>query len=339
MAYNRRYRNNKNSKKRLSKKDWRNIVITIVVVLLTFGVISGVATLFDSETKTVHPLFVVGGIDDTNGEHVDTEGSIYTKDAFECKGLAVQLDFDAHITYQAFFYDNLDNYISASPVYDQGAELDVPENAVYARLEVTPIWEEINVDEEADTDAEADEDAEPENVIKWYDVSKYANQLTITVLNEQGNDEENAEDKEAEETCAEHNYVVGACSNCGDQLTNLFSADKWTSTQYYSNGSLISAGDTDPYALANIEENIIVKPGDVVQSNILFYTTSYNNASCIRVAGFDADGNWVSDVLTPSSTVTEAGFVVPEGIYQLNIPLWADQLESGEEIYIYVWEK
>ena len=102
---------------------------------------------------------------------------------------------------------------------------------------------------------------------------------------------------------------------------------------------MISAGETDPYALANIEENIMVKPGDVVQSNILFYTTSYNNASCIRVAGFDADGNWVADVLTPQSTVTEAGFVVPEGIYQLNIPLWADQLESGEEIYIYVWEK
>lgn len=323
----------------MSKKDWKNLLITIVVVILTLTLVSGVTTLFKADTKTIHPVFTVGGIDETNGEHVDTEGSIYTKDAFECKGLAVQLDFDSHVTYQAFFYDNLDNYISASPVYDQGAELDVPEDAVYARLEVTPIWEEINVDEEADTDTEADEDAEPENVIKWYDVSKYANQLTITVLNEQGNDEENAEDKEAEETCAEHNYVVGTCSNCGDKLTNLFSADKWTSTQYYSNGSLISAGDTDPYALANIEENIMVKPGDVVQSNILFYTTSYNNASCIRVAGFDADGNWVADVLTPASIVTEAGFVVPEGIYQLNIPIWADQLESGEEIYIYVWEK
>lgn len=323
----------------MSKKDWKNLLITVVVVILTLTLVSGTTTLFKADTKTIHPVFTVGGIDEYNGEHVDTEGSIYTKNAFECKGLAVQLDFDSHVTYQAFFYDDLDNFISASPVYEQGAELEVPEEAVYARLEVTPIWEEINVDKEADEDAEADDDAEPENVIKWYDVSKYANQLTITVLNEQGNDEENAEDKEAEETCAEHNYVVGTCSNCGDKLTNLFSADKWTSTQYYSNGSLISAGETDPYALANIEENIMVKPGDVVQSNILFYTTSYNNASCIRVAGFDADGNWVADVLTPQSTVTEAGFVVPEGIYQLNIPLWADQLESGEEIYIYVWEK
>ena len=320
----------------MSKKDWKNLLITVVVVILTLTLVSGAATLFKADTKTIHPVFTVGGIDEVNGEHVDTEGSIYTRNAFECKGLAVQLDFDSHVTYQAFFYDDLDNYISASPIYDEGAELDVPENAVYARLEVTPIWEEINVDEEADTEA----DEEPENVIKWYDVSKYADQLTITVLKEQGNDEEAADDEAgAEETCVEHNYVVGTCSNCGDQLTNLFSADKWTSTQYYSNGSLISAGETDPYALANIEENIMVKPGDVVQSNILFYTTSYNNASCIRVAGFDADGNWVADVLTPSSTVTEAGFVVPEGIYQLNIPLWADQLESGEEIYIYVWEK
>ena len=137
----------------------------------------------------------------------------------------------------------------------------------------------------------------------------------------------------------EHEYVIGKCSSCGDQLTNLFSVDKWSSTKYYSNGSLISAGETSPYALANIEENISVKPGDIVQSNILFYKTSYNGASCIRVAGFDADGNWVKDVLTPASVVTKAGFIVPEGIYQLNIPIWADQLTSGQEIYIYVWEK
>lgn len=167
MAYNRRYRNNKNSKKRLSKKDWRNIVITIVVALLTFGVISGVATLFDSETKTVHPLFIVGGIDETTGEHLETDGSIYTRDSFDCEGLAVELDFDAHVTYQVFYYDELDNFISASSVYEKGAELDIPENAVAARIVVTPVWAELNVEED-------------EQVIEWYDVAKYANQLKIT---------------------------------------------------------------------------------------------------------------------------------------------------------------
>ena len=146
----RKYNRKRGYKKPLmSKRDWKNLLITAVVAILTLTLVSGVTTLFKADTKTIHPVFIVGGIDEYNGEHVDTKGSIYTKDAFECKGLAVQLDFDSHVTYQAFFYDNLDNFISASPVYEKGAELDVPEDAVYARLEVTPIWEEINIDDEA----------------------------------------------------------------------------------------------------------------------------------------------------------------------------------------------
>ena len=309
---------------KLKYKTRRTLTQILSIVLLCavgFGAIMGISALskkLNEETTVIHPSFEVGGLG-ADGKYVDTDESIYTKDSFECLGLEVKLDFDSNVTYQAFYYDELDKFISATPVYEESLQLSVPENATYARLVVTPIW--------------ADDVEDEDRVCHWYDVFKYANQLEITVFKDQGD-----EDAEENVTC-EHNYVIGKCSECGHQLTNLFSVDKWTSSDYYSNGSLISSGDTDPYALANIEENIMVKPGDVVQSNILFYNTSYNNASCIRVAGFDADGNWVKDVLTPSSTVTEAGFVVPDGIYQLNIPIWADQLDSGDEIYIYVWEK
>ncbi len=181
MSYYKSSKTNKRTKKRsFSKKDWRNVAITVVVVLLTFAVVAGVASFFDSHTKTIYPTFYVGGIDETTGEHVETDGSIYTRKSFDCEGLVVELDFDSHVTYQVFYYDELDNYISASSVYEKGAELDVPENAVSARIVVTPIWDELNVEED-------------DQNIKWYDVSEYANQLKITTTTTSKSDKTTAD--------------------------------------------------------------------------------------------------------------------------------------------------
>ena len=145
----------------------------VLVCLVAFGAIMGFSALYkklNEETTVIKPSFKVGALN-ANGKYLDTDASIYTKDSFKCKGLEVKLDFDSNVKYQAYFYDNLDNFISSSSTYEESVKLTVPADAVYARLVVTPIWGD---------DVEKDD-----RVCHWYDVAKYAKQLEVKVLKEQ----------------------------------------------------------------------------------------------------------------------------------------------------------
>ena len=156
-----------------TKNTLKQILSVALAGLATFGAIFGLVKLSEvlkEETKVIHPTFSVGGLN-ANGEYEETDGSIYTKDSFECLGMSVKLDFDSNVSYQAFYYDDLDKYISSSPVYEESMELAVPATAVYARLEVTPIW--------------ADDVEEEDQVVHWYNVAEYADQLEISVLKNQ----------------------------------------------------------------------------------------------------------------------------------------------------------
>ena len=143
-------------------------IVAIVLGLVTvagavFGV-SALAKYAKEEQKTIHPTFSVGGLTET-GVYEETDDTIYTKDSFEAKGLEVKLDFDSNVKYQVFFYDELDKFISCTEVYTESQDISVPLEA-RARLEVTPIW---------------GPDAPLEKEIKWYEPSKYANQIEIRV--------------------------------------------------------------------------------------------------------------------------------------------------------------
>lgn len=156
-----------------TKRTLKQILSVALAGLAAFGAIFGLVKLSEKlkeETKVIHPSFSVGGLN-ANGEYEETDGSIYTKESFECQGMSVKLDFDSNVSYQAFYYDDLDKYISSSSVYEESMDLAVPETAVYARLEVTPIW--------------ADDVEEEDQVVHWYNVAKYANQLEISVLKDQ----------------------------------------------------------------------------------------------------------------------------------------------------------
>lgn len=159
----------------------KNPLAIVVSCILVFAVLAGLSAFSsyrNQDTKVINPTFEVGGLDTTTGKFVDTDGSIYTKESFECQGLIIKLDFDSTVEYQVFYYDDVDEYIGVcSPVYDKSVELAVPENAVYARIMVTPIWDEELADED--------------RVCHWYDVAKYASQLEITVNKDQGNAVEN----------------------------------------------------------------------------------------------------------------------------------------------------
>ena len=169
---------NKNFRKFNSKANWKSILITVLVVVLSLGAVSGVATLLGGETKTIHPMFTVGAINADDGTYLESVESLYTKDMIECNGLDIVLDFDANVKYQVFYYDEDGAFIEATDTLTVTDNFEVLEEAHFARIMITPDWDTINADVE-----------EPVCEIKWYQVGKYANQLTITVAREVAEEE------------------------------------------------------------------------------------------------------------------------------------------------------
>ena len=153
----------------------KQILSIIMVCVIAFGAIMGLSALsnkLDEDMKIITPTFEVGGLDNITGKYVETEGSIYTKESFECQGLTIKLDFDSQVKYQVFYYDELDEYIGeCTAEYDESVELVVPENAKFARVKVTPVW---------GADVKAND-----RVVEWYEVFKYSTQLEISVFKDQ----------------------------------------------------------------------------------------------------------------------------------------------------------
>lgn len=156
-----------------SKKRTTNIISLVLCSLLVFGAVFGAVSLimnYKDDMKTIHLSFTRGALDNT-GKYLKTNASIYTKDAFECKGLTVTLDFDSDITYQIFYYDEFGLFVSASEIYDKSVKANLPENATHARIMVIPVWDN-NVFAE-------------DRTISAFGVIKYSRQLKISVLKDQ----------------------------------------------------------------------------------------------------------------------------------------------------------
>ena len=146
-----------------NKKLWKKIGIGAVAGVLGIGAIMGVGALLNKEdetTKIINPTYAIGGLTE-QGEYLETKESIYTKDAFECQGLDIDIDFKHNVTYRIFFYDEDNEFLSSTEKLDKNYdESTTPEQSVYARIVITP-----NEDDE----------------IKWYEVNGYADQLQIEV--------------------------------------------------------------------------------------------------------------------------------------------------------------
>lgn len=151
----------------------KKIIITILLVVLCLGIvgggIAGIVKLTDTgklDTKTISSTkFSVGGLD-SNGKYMNTNASIYTKEAFECQGLEVSLDFDNEIEYQIYFYDQNNDFVHTTGKLSGAFVKDsVPFFAKYARIVVTPKNDEV---------------------VSSLEVLKYAGQLTVKVNREQG---------------------------------------------------------------------------------------------------------------------------------------------------------
>ena len=160
------------------KFKWKNILSFVLVGVLLVGAVAGLGSIFGKDTKTISSTaFSVGGIN-AQGNYEKSDLSIYTKDMFECQGLSIEPDFEATGTYKVFYYDSNKNFIGATDelnaedgVYTRGDDFV---NAQYARIMITP---DVPVDE----DGNEVEDFK----IRFYEVTSYASDYTITVNKEQ----------------------------------------------------------------------------------------------------------------------------------------------------------
>lgn len=139
----------------------------VIIFLLMTGVIGAVITLFvmlDRQTTVTEigpEAYTVATLDE-NGEEVEGDTAIVTRDMFTTDGLKVELSDEASVTYRLFFYDGEGNFISATGDLSADFDGEIPENAAYAKCEVTPT---------------ADEDGK----VDLTEVLGYAGQVTITV--------------------------------------------------------------------------------------------------------------------------------------------------------------
>lgn len=139
----------------------------VIIFLLMIGVIGAVVTLFvmlnrqTTVTQIGPEAYTIATLDE-NGEQAEGDTAIVTRDTFTTDGLKVELADEASVTYQLFFYDGEGNFISATG--DLSADFDgaIPENAAYAKCEITPT---------------ADEDGK----VDLMEVLGYAGQVTVTV--------------------------------------------------------------------------------------------------------------------------------------------------------------
>ena len=116
------------------------LVLAGVVALSAVGF--GVAKLVEfvkDDLKTISPVFDVGNLG-TDGKFVDDESTLYTKEAFQCDGLQIKLDFDNQIEYQIYFYDDLDNFVESTEVLSAAYSETVHDG--YARIVIMPTNDE-----------------------------------------------------------------------------------------------------------------------------------------------------------------------------------------------------
>lgn len=155
----------------------KKFVAGALAVVLGVGAIAGISALVsnkaDDDGKVkVNPSYSIGGLDD-QGKYVESDATLYTKDAFECQGLTIKPNFDSNVQYEIFFYDEVGQFIESTGVLATTYDDKVPFFASRARLEITPVW--------------ADDVKEDEQVIKWYNKHQWTNSLEIKVDEEQKN--------------------------------------------------------------------------------------------------------------------------------------------------------
>ena len=162
------------SKVKITKKTVKNIVSVLLAGLLAFGAIFGLVKLFGDDTqamKKISPtIFSVGGLN-AKGEHLETDDTLYS-DLFECRGLTIEQDFESHVKYQVFFYNEDNDFIGRTDEFFQKNYTleEKYDNAKFCRVVINPMQQG---------------DDSKTFKIKFWEKLGYADDLTIKVYEKQ----------------------------------------------------------------------------------------------------------------------------------------------------------
>ena len=163
-----KYRNFKN------RINWKTVILAVVSVALVAALAVTGITLFNKKDKDsdgyvqVEPKFSIGGLSAT-GAYVETNASLYTKEAIEADSVRVKLEFDSNVNYQLFFYDENGNFVSATTSLASGSTNEtLPDGATCFRIMITPVWGE-----------DVDEDDQKVTILNKY---SFEMQITVSIV-------------------------------------------------------------------------------------------------------------------------------------------------------------
>lgn len=140
----------------------KKIALALAGIAALTGIGFGVKAIVDytkNDLKTISLSFEVGNLG-ADGKFVEDEATLYTKDAFACDGLQIKPDFDSTVSYQLFFYDDLDNFMESTDILTEAYAGGVHDG--YARMVVIPTNDE-------------------DDKISWTEKMSYPKQLSVKV--------------------------------------------------------------------------------------------------------------------------------------------------------------
>ena len=289
---------------RISRKT-QNTIKNVVSAVLAIAILLGVASLIggltradDEERVKVHPTFSVGGLNEV-GKYVESEGTIYTKEAFECQGLKIELDFEKTIFYEVFFYDENGEFLFSTDKSNENSIPEFPLRATHARIVITPDWELLEVKTES------------KQKVKWYEVAKYVNQIEVKVNAEQ---EEIILPYQGVNKATEYKQAVNIGMNGGTDAFKLEAGGAYNAT------NLIMVEDATTICI-KIEPDLV---DDISFCNLT--KTGYNNAPKLNTLDYDEEifegGLYIS-------------FDVPKNCY--GFCLYSDKTVDFSGCEIYTW--
>lgn len=147
------------------KRKTKSTLTKVIAIILGVALLGGCATLISNfankKYEEVHPSYKIGSLN-SEGGYVEDEGSMYSEH-FECRGIKIVPTFDSKVKYRVAFYEEDGTFVSMTAESTKKTQPEVPENAMYARVLITP---------------KDDEDGKI-SIVEKFD---YANDITIYVL-------------------------------------------------------------------------------------------------------------------------------------------------------------
>ena len=112
------------------------IIVGILVLIMAVGLCVRMGSS-QTYTKLSATDYEVGALDNT-GAFTKNAGSFVSKDFYDVNGLSVKVDEDADLSYQLYFYDAEENFISATNNFGVTYNGVIPENAELFKIVINP---------------------------------------------------------------------------------------------------------------------------------------------------------------------------------------------------------